>query len=194
MASQPTYAQLVSLACHDLRTPLATATGFAHTLQRLDPLAPPADRYVEMIRAATEQMAQLLDLLAAATRIESGRFEPHVRRVDSLELAQGAVRLLHDGEADVSGNGAEIEVDPPLTEKSVAALAECVRRHGGHERVELTVRGDEISVEPLTGDVGGIAVGDDLRDFGAAVASRVIRALGGSVTAEDGALRISLPR
>ena len=38
LPSQSIFAQLVSLACHDLRTPLATATGFAHTLQRLDSL------------------------------------------------------------------------------------------------------------------------------------------------------------
>jgi len=29
------FARLVMLACHDLRTPLATVHGFAHTLARL---------------------------------------------------------------------------------------------------------------------------------------------------------------
>ena len=32
------FARLVSLACHDLRTPLATVVGFAHTLTRQDEL------------------------------------------------------------------------------------------------------------------------------------------------------------
>ena len=54
VASQSIFAQLVSLACHDLRTPLATASGFAHTLQRLDSLEGPADRYVDMIGAASD--------------------------------------------------------------------------------------------------------------------------------------------
>lgn len=193
MASQPTYAQLVSLACHDLRTPLATASGFAHTLQRLDALEPPADRYVEMIGAAAAQMTDLLDLLAAVTRIESGRFEPQVRETDSLLLAQGAARRLDDGEARAAGEGTTVVVDPPWAERSLAALATCVRRHGGVPAVELTVRGPEIAISPLAPEVGAIATGDDLRDFGAAVATRLLRALGGSITPADGSLRIALP-
>lgn len=193
MASRPSYDQLVSLACHDLRTPLATATGFAHTLQRLDGLDPPADRYVEMIGAAAEQMTKLLDLLAAATRIESGRFEPQLRTVNSLAVAEGAVRLLDDGEATVGGEGADVRVDPPWAERALGALATCVRRHGGHQSVVLTVRGPEIAIEPLTEEVGAIATGDDLRDFGAAVASRLIHASGGSVAPADGSLRVVLP-
>src|SRR5205814_2018492 len=36
------FARLVSLACHDLRTPLATVVGFAHTLTRQGELEEPA--------------------------------------------------------------------------------------------------------------------------------------------------------
>src|SRR5215210_9364382 len=90
VASQPTFSHLVSLACHDLRTPLATASGFAHTLVRLDSLEAPANRYVEMIGAASEQMAQLLDLLGAAARVEAGRFESQTRPTDSRYLVDAA--------------------------------------------------------------------------------------------------------
>ena len=34
MTDDPDFARLVSLACHDLRTPLATVHGFATTLSR----------------------------------------------------------------------------------------------------------------------------------------------------------------
>jgi signal transduction histidine kinase len=38
------FARLVSLACHDVRTPLATVHGFVRTLERQLELQPPADR------------------------------------------------------------------------------------------------------------------------------------------------------
>ena len=52
------FARLVSLACHDVRTPLATVHGFATTLTRTVELAAPADRYVQMIEQASAQMAE----------------------------------------------------------------------------------------------------------------------------------------
>ena len=69
------FANLVVLACHDLRTPLATVHGFAHTLGRLELDETPA-RYVTMISAAAEQLGELIDQLGLASRIEAGRYEP----------------------------------------------------------------------------------------------------------------------
>src|ERR687886_1725507 len=83
------FARLVSLACHDLRTPLATVHGFARTIARTDDLGEPTSRYVEMIEAASAQLAELLDELSLAARIESGRYDPTPMDANSLELAQG---------------------------------------------------------------------------------------------------------
>jgi len=193
VASQPTFAELVSLACHDLRTPLATASGFAHTLERLDSIAPPADRYVEMIGAASGQMTQLLDLLGAAARIEAGRFEPQVREVDSRDLVDAAVEQLGD-EAVVDGEGATVGVDPPWAQTALAALGESVRRHGALEQVTYAVDGPEISIGPVREGVGSIALGDDLRDFGAAVGTRVLRAIGADVEVDRERLAVRLPQ
>jgi len=193
VASQPTFAQLVSLACHDLRTPLATASGFAHTLERLDALAAPADRYVEMIGAASAQMTQLLDLLGAAARIESGRFEPQVREADSRELVGAAAAQLGD-EAVVEGEGAAVGVDPPWVQTALAAFGECVRRHGALERVTYAVDGPEISIGPVREGVGQIALGEDLKDFGAAVAVRLLGATGAEVELDGERLVVRLPQ
>jgi signal transduction histidine kinase len=193
VASQPTFAQLVSLACHDLRTPLATASGFAHTLDRLDTLEPPADRYVQMIGAASDQMMQLLDLLGAAARIESGRYEPQVREADSRELADEAAKRLGD-EAAVDGEGATVGVDPPWAETALATLGECVRRHGALERVTYAVDGPVISIGPVREGVGPVALGEDLKDFGAAVGVRVLRAMGAEVAVDDERLVVRLPQ
>ena len=58
MTDDTAFPRLVSLACHDLRTPLATVSGFAKTLTRSGSLEAPADRYVAMIELgmATAEM------------------------------------------------------------------------------------------------------------------------------------------
>jgi light-regulated signal transduction histidine kinase (bacteriophytochrome) len=191
--AEPTFAQLVSLACHDLRTPLATASGFAHTLQRLNALEKPADRYVDMIGAASDQMADLLDLLGAAARIEAGRFEPQAREADSRELADAAAQRLGEHEAAVDGSGAQVLVDPPWVETSLAALGECVRRHGALERVVYAVDGAGIAIGPVREGVGAVALGADLKDFPAAVASRVLSEMKATVELDGERLTIRLP-
>jgi light-regulated signal transduction histidine kinase (bacteriophytochrome) len=189
---QPTFAQLVSLACHDLRTPLATASGFASTLERLDDLQAPADRYVEMIGAASAQMAELLDLLGAAARIEMGRFEAQLREFDSRELVDAAVKRLGE-EATADGTGAQVTVDAAWAEIALAALGECIRRHGALEQVVYAVDGREVAIGPVREGVGAIALGDDLRDFGAAVATRVLRAIGAELEVDGERLLVRLP-
>jgi signal transduction histidine kinase len=193
VASQ-SFAQLVSLACHDLRTPLATASGFARTLERLDQLEHPADRYVEMIGAATDQLSELLDLLSAAARIEADRFEPRLRPTSTRELANAAAARIEDGRALVEGDGVEVRADPDWGATSLSALAEAARRHGGLEQITITAAGPTIAIAPIVDDAGAIAVGDDLRDFAAAVGTRVLQT-GGAVVELDGeALRVRFPR
>ena len=104
VASEDSFTRFVSLACHDLRTPLATVSGFAHTLQQQE-IGQPADRYVEMIQAASGQIAEILDELGLAARIEAGRFSPNLTEADTLELAEAAARLV--GEKAVAKGAAQ---------------------------------------------------------------------------------------
>ena len=74
------FPRLVSLACHDLRTPLATVYGFARTLTRGDGLDERTARFLEMIEEASEQMTGMLDDLGTAARIAGKRWEPALLR------------------------------------------------------------------------------------------------------------------
>jgi signal transduction histidine kinase len=187
------FARLVSLACHDLRTPLATAHGFARTLMRVGGLDPPRDRYVEIISQASAQLAELVDLLSLAARIQAGRYEPEPRAVDSAELARAASERVNRERIITGGEGAAVTVEPEATEIALAGLANCALRHGGLERVELSVAGAEIAIEPVTPSVAPIILGEDLRDLGAAVGVRIVAALGGSVELDGERLRVRLP-
>ncbi|HYZ20370.1 MAG TPA: histidine kinase dimerization/phospho-acceptor domain-containing protein [Gaiellaceae bacterium] len=192
MAPEPDFARFVSLACHDLRTPLATVSGFAHTLDRLESLGSPADRYVGMILAATDQLGELLDELGLVARIESGRYEPALLDADTRELASAAAALVGE-QADADGSGATVRVDREPTERALAGLARCALRHGALERVHLHANGGEVLIEPINADAAAVVLAEELRDLGAATAHRLVGALGGSVTLERETLHVRLP-
>jgi signal transduction histidine kinase len=186
------FARLVSLACHDVRTPLATVHGFTTTLARTTELAPPADRYVEMIDAASRQIAELLDELSLAARIEGGRYDPLLRESDTLALAEGAAERLGANRVHVSGEGAPVETDLEAVDRGLSALVQATLRHGGLDEVDVVVRGKEIDVTPVTESSAPVVLGQDLRDLGAAVAVRVIERLGGSVDVTAQTLTVRL--
>jgi signal transduction histidine kinase len=187
------FARLVSLACHDLRTPLATVHGFARTIARTEGLEEPTSRYIAMIETASVQMADLLDELGLVARIEAGRYEPTTTQVELGELVRAATGRLDPELVRVEGEGAAVSVDAAATERALAALVRCALRHGGLERVDVRVEGREVRVSPITPSSAPVVLGEDLRDLGAAVAVRLVRTLGGSVAVEDETLRFTLP-
>ena len=180
LPSETAFARLVSLACHDLRTPLATVSGFAHTLARLDGLAPPADRYVEMMIAASSELAELVDALGLLARIEAGRYEPVLLEADSLEIARAVAARMGEERVDLNGGGGAIAVDPEAAEQAVHGLARCTLRHGGLERVSVAADGGTFQISPVTEAAAPIVMAVDIRDLGAAVGLRIVGAMGGS--------------
>ena len=192
MRNDNSFARLVSLACHDVRTPLATVHGFAKTLTRTVELDAPADRYVEMIEAASMQMAELLDELSLVARIESGRYDPGLRETDTLELAHAAAERLGQDRVKVDGEGSTVKTDVEGIDRGISALVQAALRHGGLDEVNVVVRGAVIEVSPITAASAAVVLGIELRDLGAAVAVRLIEFLGGAVEVEDGILTIAL--
>jgi signal transduction histidine kinase len=192
LPEDPQFSQLVMLACHDLRTPLATVHGFAQTLARSEELDDTAARYVGMINAAAGQLAELIDDLSVSARLAAGRYDPPLRAVDTKELANAAAERLGDERVRVSGEGAEIELDPEAAERAIRALARCALRHGGLDEVQLAVRGPHLAISPVTPASAPVLLGEDLRDLGAAVAVRVVQARGGHVAVAGDELTIRL--
>jgi signal transduction histidine kinase len=177
------FARLVSLACHDLRTPLATVQGFAKTLQRLTDLEPEKqERYLGLIDASSDELVELLDLLSLAARIEGGRWEPLVQDADSADVAP----------AGATGAGAPVRVEVEATQRALVALASAAARHGGVE-ARIAVDGVEIAIEPVTAAAAPVVLGDELKDFGAAVGVRALRAQGAEVALDGERLTVRLP-
>ncbi len=192
MPDDSSFPRLVSLACHDLRTPLATVSGFAKTLTKTTDLGDQAARYLGIIEQAAAQLSELLDELSLAARIESGRYDPALREVDTLELARGAAVELGEDRVGVSGTGATLETDGDAAERGIAALAQAALRHGGLEQVAIAVDGPELRIEPITRQSGPVVLGEELRDLGAAVAVLQIRARGGRAELDGETLVVRL--
>jgi two-component system, OmpR family, sensor histidine kinase KdpD len=192
MPDDERFARLVSLACHDLRTPLATVYGFTRTLARTE-LEAPADRYVEMIKAASDQLDMLIEELAILARIEAGSFDPHLVEVDSLQLASEAAAELEEGRVEVAGSGGAVRVPEKEMRRALAQLARAASRHGGLDSVSLAVDGATVTISPVTRASAPVLLAVELRDLGAASATALIRALAGSVEVEDDRLVVELP-
>jgi signal transduction histidine kinase len=188
------FPQFVSLACHDLRTPLATVAGFAGTLARDPELGEQSVRYVGMIEAAAGQLADLIDQVALVSRIESGRYERSLTEVDTLELAEAAAGRLGAERALAHGDGGPARVDADATERALAMLALAALRHGTLDRVQLEAAGAEVRVSPVVPEAAAIVLAEELRDLGAAAAVRLVRAVGGSVELEGETLHVAFPK
>ena len=192
LSDRPSFETLVSVACHDLRTPLATVHGFARTLSRVE-LEEPALRYVAMIEQASGQIAELLDELSLVTRISQGRYEPRLEQVDSLVLAQEAAAELEEGSVELSGEGAPVRIEPDSARRAVRQLARAARRHGGLDTITVEVRGPVLEIGPLQGTAVPVVTGADVRELGAAAGVWLVDALGGSVRVRDDVLLVELP-
>jgi signal transduction histidine kinase len=191
MADGERFGRIVSIAAHDLSTPLATVYGFARTLARIE-LEEPAARYVEMIEAASAELRDLIDELALVARIETGRYDPALAEADTLELVREATEELGE-RVQVSGEGALIRVDPMATGRALSRLAKAASRHGGIDSVTLHVRGTELAIAPLVANAARVVTGEELRELGAVAAVEHLRALGATVAAVDERLLIGFP-
>ena len=181
------FPRVVSLACHDLRTPLATIFGFARTLTRAGDLDERTMRFLGMIEEASEQMTGLLDELGVAARIEGDRWEPVLRAADTLELATS-----DDERVAAEGEGETIETEPEAVGQALLSLAIAAARYGPAEQVTWRVSGRDLELAPITADAAPVVTGESFRDLGSLVARMVIEQLGGSLALDGETLRVRL--
>ena len=181
-------AHLVRLACHDLRTPLATISGFAKTMVRAGTLPEREARFVAMIDQASGQMNELISRLSLAAALSAGRHEQQLVDADTFELAEAAA----GDRVAVEGRGAIVRTDRELVRQALLGLAEAALRHGQVERVGWQVDGRELVLAPVVPQAAPVLEGSTPRDLGALVARLAIEAVGGSLEIDADTLRVRL--
>jgi signal transduction histidine kinase len=181
----PRFPRIVSLACHDLRTPLASVSGFAKTLARLGGLDEQQAHFLAVIDEAAEEVALLLEQVTLLARIEAGTYIPALVEVNTLDLA-----TFSDPRVATGGVGETIATDALVVRRALEALAVAAVRHGGIDRVTWTVRGRELDLAPVNDAAAPVVLGEELKDLGALIAGRVVETLGGWLVLDGETLRV----
>lgn len=81
-------ARLMSIAAHEMRTPLTSVIGYAELLMNKAPEGSPIRRYAEAIDRQAHRMEAIVGELLTVTRLEAGREELIIEPVDMRLLAE----------------------------------------------------------------------------------------------------------
>lgn len=104
--------EFISLASHQLRTPLSTIKTYAHMLDDnyMGDINPDQARALGTIINATNNMNELIGTLLNIARIESGNIAVNSKRLDPSQLVQDVVKQL---ELAASSRGVSLSFRPP---------------------------------------------------------------------------------
>ncbi len=150
--------ELLSVASHELRTPITAIKGFAQLLQRdmarAAGLVSRAPRHLAAMLNQIERLARLVDELLDVSRIETGRLEIHRESCDLASVLREVAERLT---AEAARKGQQIvldspsaglwgEWDPGLLDQLVTNLLDNALRFsapGGTIHLHLTVDGPQ---------------------------------------------------
>jgi two-component system sensor histidine kinase/response regulator len=212
--------EFAELVAHDLKGPLTSVLGLAHTVRLVDAgtLSPRQRELLERLAGAADRLCDVVDGLLDATR------QPDLaqrRPVDLDELARDVAAMLGPTVPDA---GARIRVAPLPVVWGVPALlrqalqnvvGNAIAHHGGVPLIEISADVDDDIVVTVADDGPGIppevrdrvfergytsgGTGHAGRGLGLAAARAAVIRMGGDIWIEDApiggaAVRFSLPR
>ena len=148
--------ELLSVASHQLRTPLTAVKGFAQLLRRDltrsdTTVQQRTERHLTAILRQIDRLTRLVDELLDVSRIETGRLEPHHERCDLAIIAAEVIERLTQDAAQkgchftlqVPPAGALGTWDPGLLDQVTTNLLDNAIRfspHGGVIAVVITAQ------------------------------------------------------
>jgi len=139
--------RFLSLAAHELKTPLTSIKGFAYSLgRRLEKGEPFDPRSVTILERQAERLHGLLEEMLEVSRLEMGRFVLHQEPCELGELADSALRSVRrlgfDGELSVESDGPlPLAADRERIERVLTALVQRARAFGTPVKVSLSREG-----------------------------------------------------
>jgi signal transduction histidine kinase len=155
----------VANVSHELKTPLTSIAGYAHTLLADQPEAETRTRFLQVIAANADRMHRLVDDLLDLARLESGAWTPAIEVVDPRAAAEAAWAPLA-ARAAAAGVGFSIAVADDVR---LAADAEALRQVLGNlfdNALRHTPSGGTIELDVRPADRGTALV---VRDTGSGI-------------------------
>ncbi len=140
--------RFLSLAAHELKTPLTSIKGFAYSLSRRIEKGRQADpRTVQILERQAERLHGLLEEMLEVSRLEMQRFVLHQEPCDLAELVESALRSVRrlgdDGELAVNGSEPlPLTADRERIERSIGALVLRARSLGSPVTLTLLRDGE----------------------------------------------------
>ncbi|WP_069803219.1 PAS domain-containing sensor histidine kinase [Thermogemmatispora onikobensis] len=149
--------EFISIAAHELRTPLAALTGYAEMLLRQTerghgpPLAPWQREALEEIQQGTKRLAGLTEELLDLSRLQAGRLQLQRLPADIVPLVRQVVRRLqptserHQLEVQAPAEPLVALIDPHRLEQVLTNLVENAMKYspqGGPVQVRIGREGD----------------------------------------------------
>jgi signal transduction histidine kinase len=135
--------RFLSLAAHELKTPLTSIKGFAYSLSRRMEKGESADpRTVEILERQAERLHGLLEEMLEVSRLEMQRFVLHQEPCELGELVESALRSVRrlGAEVDirVEGEGAlPLLADRERVERAIAAMTLRARSFGAPVTLQI---------------------------------------------------------
>jgi signal transduction histidine kinase len=172
--------EFISIASHELRTPIASLTLVAANLRRRqeqgDPGADPEVlmRYLGSLQRQTSRLTALVENLLDVSRISSGRMHFDLREVDLAEVVREVVGRF---EAELRDTPAKLNVIAPAAvvgrwdetrlDQVVTNLVSNAVKYGERQPIDVSVRSSGTDAILAVTDHGpGIAAEDQARLFG----------------------------
>ncbi|MGX9963101.1 ATP-binding protein [Roseomonas sp. F4] len=206
--------RFLSQMSHELRTPLNGVLGMAQALAHDASLGPVQRRQVETLEQAGRHLLTILNEVLDISRIEAGRFVPMPQPFRMEDTLRATTSLLHDTAA-AKGVTLELRLDPAVPAAMLGdavrirqilmnLMANAIRftPPGGTVALEVSPREEMIAFAVIDNGSGvpeslrpnlfqefSQATADDSRSgsgLGLAISAALARAMGGSLTHEDG--------
>jgi signal transduction histidine kinase/CheY-like chemotaxis protein len=133
--------RFLSLAAHELKTPLTSIKGFSYSLSRRLERGEPTDpRHVQVLERQAERLHSLLEEMLEVSRLETGRFVLHQEPCELRELVDSCHRSLRRLGQDASleaheGDGLPLLADRERIERALSSMVSRARAHGPEVRI-----------------------------------------------------------
>ena len=161
----------VANASHEMRTPLATLTGFIETMQgaaKQDSVA--REKFLALMKTQTDRMSRLTDDLLSLSRIEINEHLRPTGTVQVSSLLSQCANLLSDA-STAAGCGIKIELDERLVVVGDADQLMQVFQNLLENALKYGAQGKRIEVSATKSEIWTDII---IQDFGAGIAAHHI--------------------